>query len=126
MRGDAPTVFDLPDTLLRNAWAKAVGKKGLNKWGRKYDSRVGGFVQVRPRFHDLRHTFAQHMIDNRVDEAGVMRLGAWKTRSTFERYKIESTEALRAALVQRDAGHAAERKAAKRQARVIDLLARTA
>ena len=121
-RGRRPTVFELPDDLLRHAWARAVGTQGLDKWGRKFDSRVGGFVKVRPRFHDLRHTFAQHMIDNGVDEAKVMRLGAWKTRSTFERYKIESTEALRAALKQRDAGHAAERKAARKQTRVVQLL----
>ncbi len=122
-RPTAATVFELPDTLLRKAWAKAVGRKGLNKWGRKFDSRVGGFVPVRARFHDLRHSFAQAMIDSGVDEGIVMELGGWKTRSMLDRYAIKTDAAKRKALAQRDAHLKAERQAARRQARVIDLMA---
>jgi len=81
-------------------------------------------VQVRPRFHDLRHTFAQHMSDAGIPDAEILKLGGWRTRAMLDRYRIESTAAQRAALARRDAHLAAERKAAKRATRVIDLLKR--
>ena len=120
------TVFELPARLLRKAWTKAVGRKGLNKWGRKWDARRGEFVQVRPRFHDLRHTFAQHMSDAGIPDAEILKLGGWRTRAMLDRYRIASTESQRAALAQRDAHLAAERRAARKATRVIDLLKRTA
>jgi len=123
-RRKSSRVFDLPARLLRKAWAKAVGRKGLNKWGRKWDARRGEFVQVRPRFHDLRHTFAQHMSDAGIPDAEILKLGGWRTRAMLDRYRIASTAAQRAALARRDAHLKAERQAAKRQARVIDLLGR--
>lgn len=124
-RPAAATVFGQHDKLMRKAWPKAVGPEGLDKWGQQYDGRVGGFVKVRPRFHDLRHSFTQHMIDSGVDEGTVMTLGGWKTRAMLERYAIKTDAAKRRALAQRDAHLKSERTAVKRQARVIDLIKRT-
>lgn len=123
-RSNSLTVFARHDKLMRKAWPKAVGSEGLDKWGRQWDARVGGFVRVRPRFHDLRHSFAQHMIDSGVDEGTVMALGGWKTRAMLERYAIKTDAAKRRALAQRDAHLRAERQAAKKAARVLDLLKR--
>ena len=58
-----------------------------------------------------------------VDEGIVMELGGWKTRSMLDRYAIKTDAAKRKALAQRDAHLKAERQAARRQARVIDLMA---
>ena len=120
-RGRGPTVFEPCAKLLRKTWTKAVGRKGLDKWGRKFDSRAGGFVKVRPRFHDLRHTFAQHMSDAGVPEAEILNTGGWRTRSMLDRYRVQNTEARRAALSQRDAYLAEQREAAK-NSRVVDLM----
>lgn len=115
------TVFESTPRVLRKAWAKAVGRRGLNKWGRQWDSRVGSFKRVRPHFHDLRHTFAQHMSDAGVPEAEILNTGGWRTRAMLDRYRVASTEAQRKALEQRDAHLEAEREAAAKAAEVVDL-----
>lgn len=115
----------------RRAWRRAVGEGGLDKWGTKFDSRLDpatgkprGAVKVRPRFHDLRHTFAQHMTDAGVAEGTIQESGGWKTRSAFERYRINTDRAKRDAMEQRDAYVERERAAAQRAPRVVDLNAR--
>ncbi len=64
------------------------------------------------------------MSDAGIPDAEILKLGGWRTRAMLDRYRIESTAAQRAALARRDAHLAAERKAAKRATRVIDLLKR--
>jgi integrase len=105
---------------LRTAWDKAVGEHGLNKWGRQ------GTTKVRPRFHDLRHSFCQHLTDAGVDARTIQELGAWKTQNMLARYSIRTDEAKRAAQqVQAEYVEAKRRDAAK-VSRVVDLRRRSA
>jgi integrase len=78
---DSPYVFTNPRTGkpfgdIKNGFQKAVRKIGLK-----------GF-----RFHDLRHTWCSRMCELGVDEATIMELGGWKTRSMINRYAHPSTD----------------------------------
>jgi len=44
------------------------------------------------RFHDLRHTWCSRLCELGVDEATIMELGRWKTRSMINRYAHPSTD----------------------------------
>ena len=48
------------------------------------------------RWHDLRHTFATRMVQERVDIYTIQRLGRWKDISMVKRYAHHSSESLRA------------------------------
>ena len=50
------------------------------------------------RFHDLRHTWCSRMCELGVDEATIMEIGGWKTRSMINRYSHPSIEGKREAL----------------------------
>ncbi len=54
---------------------------------------LGGF-----RFHDLRHTWCSRMCELGVDEATIMEIGGWKTRSMINRYAHPSMDHKREAL----------------------------
>ena len=54
---------------------------------------LGGF-----RFHDLRHTWCSRMCELGIDEATIMELGGWKTRSMINRYAHPSMDHKREAL----------------------------
>lgn len=53
--------------------------------------------------HDMRRSGARNLIAAGVDEAVVMKIGGWKTRSVFLRYNIVSTKNLDAATVKLEA-----------------------
>ena len=117
--GGAGRVFPT-EAGLNAAWKRAV--KALGKWGEQYDARRGAVARVRPRFHDLRHTFAQHATEAGADQRTIMELAGWKTPAMFDRYHVKTDAAKRAAVARLDAHVAAERAAAAREARqVIDL-----
>lgn len=116
VRGRKDPVF-VGNEQLRNAWRRAVGPRGLDKWGEQYDPRKDTVVKHRPRFHDLRRSFAQHMIDAGADPNAVMELGGWKTPVMLKRYTINTNDAKRKAQAQRDAYLEAQRQ----QPRVVDL-----
>src|SRR5213076_1371997 len=67
------------DSGLRDAWERAVGPDGLDKWGTQYDPDTNTLRKVRPRFHDLRHTYAQHAVDSGADARTIQECGGWKT-----------------------------------------------
>ncbi|PYO94745.1 MAG: hypothetical protein DMD60_14230, partial [Gemmatimonadetes bacterium] len=94
----------------RRAWARSVGPKGLNKWGDQ--QTLTGSKDVRPRFHDLRHSFMQHMLRTGVEWQTTKALGGWRSDSAAQRYGYEDERIKRAALARRDAHVAAERAAA--------------
>jgi len=48
------------------------------------------------RWHDLRHTFATRLVQERVDIYTIQRLGRWKDISMVKRYAHHSPESLRA------------------------------
>ncbi len=113
------------DSGLRDAWERAVGPDGLDKWGTQYDPDTNTLRKVRPRFHDLRHTFAQHAVDSGADARTIQECGGWKTPDMLDRYHVKTTKQKRAAAAQHDAYVKAERKRAKRDAsRVLELRGR--
>jgi integrase len=122
VRGGEKYVFDQRD--IRTAWARAVGPKGLNKWGRQFDTRIGTVKPVRPRFHDMRHTFAQHADEAGIDQTTLLELGTWKTPEMLNRYRIKNTRAKRDALAKRDAYLKSERVAAASAPKVVSLVKR--
>jgi integrase len=65
-----------PYTSIKTTFEKAVKRIGLP-----------GF-----RFHDLRHTWCSRMCELGVDEATIMEIGGWKTRSMINRYAHPSME----------------------------------
>jgi integrase len=78
---DTPYVFTNPKTgkpytSIKTTFTKAVKRIGLE-----------GFV-----FHDLRHTWCSKMCELGVDEATIMQLGGWKTRSMIDRYAHPSMD----------------------------------
>ncbi len=84
---DNPYVFanpvtGLPLTDIKTSFGRARKKVGLS-----------GF-----RFHDLRHTWCSRMCELGVDEATIMQIGGWKTRSMIDRYAHPSTDHKREAL----------------------------
>jgi integrase len=84
---DSPYVFTSHRTSkafrdIKNGFKKAVKRIGLE-----------GF-----RFHDLRHTLCSRMCELGIDEATIMELGGWKTRSMINRYAHPSMDHKRAAL----------------------------
>jgi integrase len=84
---DSPYVFPNPKTgkpytSIKTTFTKAVKRVGLE-----------GF-----RFHDLRHTWCSRMCELGVDEATIMELGGWKTRSMINRYAHPSMQHKREAL----------------------------
>jgi integrase len=84
---DNPYVFanpktGIPFTDIKTSFKKAVREIGLQ-----------GF-----RFHDLRHTWCSRLCELGVDEATIMQLGGWKTRSMIDRYAHPSTDHKREAL----------------------------
>ncbi|HKV70048.1 MAG TPA: site-specific integrase [Gemmatimonadales bacterium] len=115
-RKRGPLVFHRKGRPIRSyhgAWRAAMRKLGDAGQGTQYDPRTGTPRKVLKRFHDLRHTFAQQLTDAGVDEATLLALGGWKTRSMLDRYRISSQEAKRRALAQRDAHVDAERQKPK-------------
>jgi integrase len=107
----SPLVFERHD--IRTAWDKAVGPDGLDKWARQEDPRApDGSRRVRPRWHDLRHTFAQHMADAGVDTGDILDAGGWRTASMLTRYTIKTDKAKRAAFAKQAAYLEAQREAA--------------
>jgi integrase len=122
--GGAGRVFGFDRKSYDAAWAKAVGPAGLDKWGTQYDPRAGAVRKVRPRFHDLRHTFAQHMSDAAVPDNVLLALGGWKTPAMLGRYRVENPAAKRAAVVEREKYHQRERARTRQdRTRVVDLKA---
>ena len=85
---DCPFVFRRTDRqpigLFRKSWATACKNAGL------------GTLLV----HDLRRSGVKNMIDAHVDEQLAMRVSGHKTASVFRRYRIVTTDAVRAALEQ--------------------------
>jgi integrase len=88
------------------SWRSAVRKLGADGYGEQQGTRV------LKRFHDLRHTFAQHMTEAGVPQAVIMELGTWKTPATFGRYRITGDQAKRQAVVAMEQYIAAERQRA--------------
>src|SRR5205814_1337575 len=84
------------------AWRTAMKAMGDSGYGMQYDPVTGAPYKVLKRFHDLRHSFAQHATDAGMPEAQLLALGGWKTRAMLDRYRIASDEAKRAAVAQRD------------------------
>jgi integrase len=114
---DAPGAAVFPHQHgMRRSWARAV--KRMDKWV----TRRGDGQRVRARFHTLRHSFAQAMIDAGVDERTVAALGGWRSLAMVWRYGMKTDRAKRDALKAQAAHLAAERKAAKKEPEVIDLL----
>ena len=84
---DNPYVFANPKTGkpyrdIKTSYSKAVKKIGLE-----------GFT-----FHMLRHTWCSRMCELGVDEATIMEIGGWKTRSMINRYAHPSMDHKREAL----------------------------
>ena len=84
---DSPYMFSNPKTRkpytsIKNTFTKAVKRIGLEKF----------------RFHDLRHTWCSRMCELGIDEATIMELGGWKTRSMINRYAHPSMQHKREAL----------------------------
>ena len=50
------------------------------------------------RWHDLRHTFATRLVQEKVDIYTIQKLGRWKDISMVKRYAHHSSESLRAAV----------------------------
>lgn len=84
---DNPYVFANPKTGLPLTDIKTSFRRAIKTIG------LGGF-----RFHDLRHTWCSRMCELGVDEATIMQLGGWKTRSMIDRYAHPSTDHKREAL----------------------------
>ena len=84
---DSPYVFTNPKTGkpyrdIKTSFNKAIKKIGLE-----------GFT-----FHMLRHTWCSRMCELGVDEATIMEIGGWKTRSMINRYAHPSMDHKREAL----------------------------
>jgi integrase len=94
------------------AWKAAMKKMGPAGYGAQYDPATHTSRRVRKRFHDLRHTFAQHMTDAGAQDREILDLGGWKTHAMLKRYRIASDDRMRAALEQRDRYVEAEREKA--------------
>jgi integrase len=122
---DGPYVFHRDGAKIRSyaaAWQTAIKSLGKAGYGRQYDPATGGTRPVAKRWHDLRHTAAQHMTAAGVPEATILELGGWKTPSMLKRYRIINDDAKRAGAAKLDAYLAAERAAAEREAtKVVDL-----
>ena len=71
-----------PYTSIKTTFTKALKRVGLK-----------GF-----RLHDLRHTWCSRMCELGIDEATIMELGGWKTRSMINRYAHPSMQNKREAL----------------------------
>ena len=84
---DSPYVFTNPKTGKPYTSIKTTFNNAVKKIGLK------GF-----RFHDLRHTWCSRMCELGVDEATIMEIGGWKTRSMINRYSHPSTDHKREAL----------------------------
>jgi integrase len=115
-----PSVFHQKGHQIKSyhgAWRATMRKLGPAGYGTQFDPRTGTTRRVMKRFHDLRHTFAQHATEAGLDEATLLALGGWKTRNMLDRYRISSQDAKRKAVAQRDAHVAAERE---KKPRVLD------
>src|SRR6266853_196225 len=108
----------------RRAWARSVGPKGLDKWGDQ--QTLTGSKDVRPRFHDLRHSFMQHMLRTGVEWQTTKALGGWRSDSAAARYGYEDERIKRAALERRDKHVAAERAAARQDKQQVVSIKRKA
>lgn len=115
---DGPYAFHHGGRKIRSyatAWRNAVKSLGAAGYGRQYDPATGGTRPVIKRWHDLRHSMAQHMTAAGVPDTTILELGGWKTPSMLKRYRIISDEAKRAGTAKLDAYLAAERAATKRE-----------
>jgi integrase len=63
----------------RDIWKKALAAAGIDDF----------------RWHDFRHTWASHMIQNGVPSEVLQTLGAWKTERMVKRYAHQSAGSLR-------------------------------
>lgn len=103
----------------RGAWKKAVEQLGPAAYGEQFDPKTRSTKKVLKRFHDLRHTFAQHMTDAGVSVADLLALGGWKTPAMLDRYRFVNEARKAAAATQRDRHVAAEREKAKAETPVL-------
>jgi integrase len=84
--GDA-RVFDA--TNFRPEWSRAVAQAGLGTYDKKTRKRTG------VRIHDGRVSFASNAVGAGIPQDDIMKMGGWKTSSTFSRYNIVPADRLR-------------------------------
>lgn len=107
IRGKAPEGYVFtrpcgnPVRDFRDTWSKACKHAG-----------VAGLL-----FHDLRRTAARNLRRAGIAEGVIMKIGAWRTRSVFERYAIVDQNDIAAAMKKLQAS---ERKASNSYSSVTD------
>jgi integrase len=87
---DDKPVFD--STNYRTEWSRAVTKAGIGTFDEKTRKRTG------VRIHDCRVSAAVNLIESGVAQDDVMKIGGWKTTSTFSRYNIMDVARTRRAM----------------------------
>jgi integrase len=103
----------ITNDIYKAPWRKAITAMGEAGIGEQYDPRAKTTRPVPKRWHDLRHSFCQHMSDAGVADADIQQLGGWKTRAMLDRYRIVTNRDRQlAAVAQRD-DYVAEQTATK-------------
>jgi integrase len=83
-------VFD--STNYRTEWSRAVAESGIGTFDPKTRKRTG------VRIHDCRVSAAVNLIEAGNEQDDVMKIGGWKTTSTFSRYNIVDVARTRKAM----------------------------